>query len=114
MPTMTKSPPELTARFEAFCTRFPEGRPRKMFGYPALFVGGNLATSLFRARWVVRLGAADLVAALALPGADRFEPMAGRPMTGYALLPTEIVADDDALADWVGRAIAFARTLPPK
>ena len=36
-----------------------------MFGYPAMFVGGNYATGLYEESWVVRLGAEDLDALLA-------------------------------------------------
>lgn len=114
MSSFTKSPPGLIARFGEIAARFPEAQPRKMFGYPALFVGGNLVTGLFADRWTIRLGPADLAEALALPGADPFSPMAGRIMTGYALLPVAVVADDDALASWVQRAVAFGRTLPAK
>lgn len=114
MPSFTKSAPELVSRFEAMSARFPDARPRQMFGYPALFVGGNLVTGLFGDAWNVRLAPDDLEALLALPGARRFEPMAGRPMKGYALLPADVVADDDALSTWVGRAVAFGRTLPAK
>ena len=114
MPSMTKSPPELVARFAATATRFPEAQPRKMFGYPALFVGGNLVTGLFADGWMIRLAAADLAELLALPGARPFEPMAGRAMKGYALLPPDVVADDAAIGGWIERAIAFVRTLPAK
>jgi hypothetical protein len=47
-------------------------------------------------------------------GAGPFEPMPGKPMKGYATLPVDVVADDAALGDWVGRAIAFGRTLQAK
>lgn len=114
MPSFTKSPPELIARFGAIAARFPEAQQRKMFGYPALFVGGNLVTGLFAEQWMIRLAPADLDDVLTLPGASPFSPMAGRTMTGYATLPTDVVADDDALTSWVERAIAFGRTLPAK
>ena len=51
---------------------------------------------------------------MALDGAGPFEPMHGRPMTGYTLLPTTVVDDDAAVRDWVGRAIGHAASLPPK
>lgn len=114
MPTMPKSPPALIARFDEVAGRHPSATRRKMFGYPALFVGGNLTTSLHADRWVIRLAPNDLEEALRLPGAGRFEPMPGRPMNGYALLPHEVVADDAALDAWIGRAIGFVSTLPPK
>ncbi len=85
-----------------------------MFGYPALFVGGNLATSLFEDRWVARLAPDDVARALELPGAERFAPAPNRVMRGWVLLPRETVDDDAALDGWVERAMAFAGSLPPK
>ena len=114
MPTFEKSPPELVARFEAAAARHPEGARRQMFGYPALFVGGNLATGLFADGWMVRLGDLDLAALLALPGAAPFSPMAGRTMRGYGTLPPAVVADEGTLDAWLERAIAHAGSLPPK
>ncbi|HEX7347497.1 MAG TPA: TfoX/Sxy family protein [Candidatus Limnocylindrales bacterium] len=114
MPTFEKSSPELIARFDAAAARFPEAERRKMFGYPALFVSGNLVTGLFARTWMIRLPDDDRAALLELPGAAPFEPMPGRTMKGYATLPEDVVADDDALDDWVRRAIAFGRTLPAK
>jgi hypothetical protein len=111
---MDKSPAALIQRFDAIAAERPDAERRLMFGYPCLFVGGNLATGLFEDRWQVRLGAADTAALLAIDGAAPFEPMPGRPMTGYTLLPLAVVDDDAAVRDWVGRAISFAASLPPK
>jgi TfoX/Sxy family transcriptional regulator of competence genes len=114
MPTFEKSSPGLVARFDAAAARFPEAERRKMFGYPALFVGGNLVTGLFAEHWMIRLPDDDRVELLGLPGAAPFEPMAGRAMKGYATLPPDVVAADEALDGWIRRAIAFGRTLPAK
>ncbi|MEW6225223.1 MAG: TfoX/Sxy family protein [Chloroflexota bacterium] len=114
MPSFEKSPPDLVARFEAAAARHPEAARRKMFGYPALFIGGNLATGLFADTWMVRLAPADLEALLALPGAAPFSPMPGRTMRGYATLPADVVADDPALDGWLRRSLAFTGMLPPK
>lgn len=114
MPKFEKSPPELVARFDVVAARFGQAQRRQMFGYPALFVGGNLATGLFADAWMVRLGAVDLAAVLALPGASPFSPMPGRSMTGYATLPASVIADDAALEGWVARAVACAASLPAK
>jgi len=113
-PPFPKSPPELVARFDAVAAGYPEIQRRLAFGYPCLFVGGNMVTGLHGDRWFVRLGGADLAEALALDGAAPFEVMPGRPMTGYALLPTAVVADDPAVRYWLDRAIEFGGTLPPK
>jgi TfoX/Sxy family transcriptional regulator of competence genes len=114
MPAFEKSPPELVARFTEVAARHPGAQQRKMFGYPALFIGGNMATGLFADRWVVRLLPADLEALMALPGAEPFSPMPGRSMTGWATLPREVVGDDDALDPWLERSFAFAASLPAK
>ena len=116
MPSFDKSPAELLERFGVVLDRVatPSTTRRKMFGYPAAFVGGNLATGLFRDGWFVRLPPDRLSAVLASGEAQPFEPMAGRPMKGYAMLPPTIVADDSAIDAWVGRALAFTATLPPK
>jgi TfoX/Sxy family transcriptional regulator of competence genes len=114
MPKFTPAPAALIERFDATAARFPDAQRRKMFGYPAMFVGGNLVTGLFADRWMIRLADEDRVALLRLPGATPFEPMPGRTMAGYAVLPEDVVADDAALDRWVGRAVAFGRTLPAK
>jgi TfoX/Sxy family transcriptional regulator of competence genes len=114
MPSFEKSPPELVARFEDAAARHPDAQRRKMFGYPALFVGGNLATGLFADTWMVRLGNDDLASLMVLPGAGPFSPMPGRTMTGYGTLPPDVVADDAELDRWVELALAFAASLPAK
>jgi TfoX/Sxy family transcriptional regulator of competence genes len=114
MPALEKSPAELVERFARTAARHADAQPRKMFGYPALFVGGNMATGLFADRWVVRLAPEDLSTLMNLPGAGPFSPMPGRVMSGWATLPEDVVADDTRLDDWVARAMAFAASLPPK
>ena len=111
---MPKSPPALIERFDAVVADFPEATRRLTFGYPCLYVGGNMVTGLFGDSWHVRVGKEDTDELLQLPGARPFEPMPGRPMTGFTLLPTSIVDDDEAIRKWVRRAIAYGATLPPK
>jgi len=85
-----------------------------MFGYPAAFIGGNLATGLFENGWMVRLGPDEANRIVAAGDGRPFEPMAGRPMTGYVLLPAAEISEDAAIEEWVRRAIAYAATLPRK
>ena len=113
-PTFAKSPPGLVARYRAILAAHPEASERPMFGYPASFVGGNMATGLYEADWYVRLSGDALAELLAHPGATPFTPMPGRPMRAYAVLPPSVVADDEAVETWVARAIAFTASLPPK
>jgi hypothetical protein len=113
MPTLTKSPPELVEQFARVLDGYPQATRKQMFGYPAAFVGGNLATSLFHDRWVVRLPDAEAEAAKAA-GADAFEPVPGRPMKAFVLVPVADVADDERIRGWVERGLAHAGSMPPK
>jgi TfoX/Sxy family transcriptional regulator of competence genes len=114
VPALEKPPAALVERFDAVAARHPDAQRRKMFGYPALFVGGNMATGLFADRWVVRMHPEDIDQLLALPGAEPFAPMPGRTMGGWAVLPRDVVDDDPSLDRWLARAFAFAASLPAK
>lgn len=114
MPSMDKSPAALVARFDAVAARFPEAQRRLTFGYPCLYVGGNMVSGLFRDGWHVRLADSDLAAVQALEGARPFEPMPGRPMTGFTLLPPAVIDDDGALDGWIRRAIDYGTSRPAK
>lgn len=108
-----KAPPELVERFEAAVAGIDGMEVRKMFGYPAGFVGGHMATGLHQESWIVRLAEADREDRKAAGWAG-FEPMPGRPMREYLSLPAEVVEDPDQARDWVERAAAYVRALPPK
>jgi TfoX/Sxy family transcriptional regulator of competence genes len=57
---------------------------RKMFGYPAYFINGNMFVGVFGDKIFLRLSDADITEALgAHMGVGPFEPMKGRPMRGY-------------------------------
>jgi TfoX/Sxy family transcriptional regulator of competence genes len=116
MPKWEKAPTDLADRFAAVVDRLGDDATtrRKMFGYPAAFVNGNMATGLFGARWFVRL---PVERAGELPGgtdAEPFAPMPGRAMKGYVMVPDEALADDAVLDTWIRAALAFTATLPPK
>ena len=105
---------ELAALFDRVVPTEPDVTRRKMFGWPAAFVGSRMFASLHRESVVIRLEPDQLAAFLLLPGASPFEPMPGRPMTGYALVPLSMLADEPELRAWLDRALAFTRALPPK
>ena len=113
MPSFTKSPPELVERFGKVMDRYPDAERKKMFGYPAAFVGGNMATGLFADRWVVRLPDAEIEPAKAA-GAGSFEPVPGKPMKAFVAIPAADIADDSAIHTWVERGLAHAASLPAK
>jgi TfoX/Sxy family transcriptional regulator of competence genes len=109
-----KSPPDLVARFEATMSGVPGASLRKMFGYPAAFAtNGHMFTGLHEDRWVIRLPD-EARAELAAAGGTPFEPMPGRPMREYLVLPDAVAADPGTLATWLERSLAYAGGLPPK
>jgi TfoX/Sxy family transcriptional regulator of competence genes len=103
----------MVAAFESMAPGGPEAEERQMFGYPAAFVHGHLFMSLHSGGFVVRLAEPDREQ-LRARGGKPFEPMPGRVMREYTLLPSDVTGDPDALAAWVARAYAFAAALPPK
>lgn len=114
MPSFAKSPPELVQRFTSLTADLPGAERRQMFGYPCLFVDGNMVSGLHGSDWFVRLTERDREELLGHDGAGPFEVMPGRPMTGYLVLPPSIIADDQATRGWVRRAIDYGLSLPAK
>jgi TfoX/Sxy family transcriptional regulator of competence genes len=107
-----KSPQGLIDLFAECLPDDPRIERRKMFGYPAAFVHGNMCAGLFGERMFARLSDQDRAA---LPGGGSdFEPMPGRPMKAYAVIPDDVVADEAALAEVLARSAAFTAALPPK
>ena len=90
----------------------PEAEDRKMFGCPCGFVHGNMFMGLHGDGLFLRLSPGDRAALTALGGAA-FAP-GGRAMREYVTLPPAILADSKLLQQWVGRAYAFASTMPTK
>src|SRR5258708_12674546 len=86
MPSFSKSPPELVERFATVMDDYPDAVRKKMFGYPAAFVGGNMATGLFADQWVVRLPD-DQIAAAKHARAGPVEPMPATPLKTPSPLP---------------------------
>jgi TfoX/Sxy family transcriptional regulator of competence genes len=105
-----KSPPGLTATFDAAIAGKPGVERRQMFGYPCAFLNGNLLSGLFQDQMMVRLSEADRTKAVVEAGAEPFAP-GGRPMREYVVLPPGIVADKRKLGLWLKRAIAHVETL---
>lgn len=87
---------------------------RQMFGYPAAFVNGNMFAGLFEDSCIARLPPHVRAALDAEHGVRDFEPMPGRPMRAYAVLPDAVLEDEAKLAQLLASACDFAAGLPPK
>jgi TfoX/Sxy family transcriptional regulator of competence genes len=86
---------------------------RKMFGGLAFMLDGNMAFGVVGDELMVRVGPDAYTDALARPHAREMD-FTGRSMKGMVYVDADGVAEDDALADWVGLGLAYAGSLPAK
>ena len=107
------SPQGLVELFDRVAPAGPDVTRRKMFGFPAAFVNGNLCCGTFRQVIMLRLPD-EARGELEAQGGAPFEPMAGRAMKGYLAVSPGLFPDEAALRAWLERAAEFTRTLPPK
>ncbi|MGP8075227.1 MAG: TfoX/Sxy family protein [Thermoplasmata archaeon] len=87
---------------------------KKLFGQPAAFMNGNLFFGVFGEKLFVRLSEADRESARRLPGFVNFEPMPGRAMSEYFVLPKTVLESPSRSREWVRRSFRYAAGLPPK
>ena len=86
---------------------------RPMFGNLSAFVNGNMFCGLFGEDLFVRVSDEDQ-AKIRKQGGRPFEPMPGRAMTGYVVLPGGWQKKTDTTRDWIVVALRWSKKLPPK
>jgi TfoX/Sxy family transcriptional regulator of competence genes len=109
-----KSPETLVQKFAELVPLDPRVERRKMFGYPAAFVAGNLFMGLHQEALILRLSDDDRESFLKIDGASVFEPMPGRPMREYVVVPSPMVDRETSLAGWIRRSLEYATAIPSK
>ena len=105
--------PALADRVRVFLAQTAGLQEKRMFGGVAFMVGGNMAVGISGTDLMVRIDPSESDAALTQPGVRVFD-MTGRPMKGWLLVDSSVLAGDDDLAAWIDRGVAFARSLPAK
>ena len=86
-----------------------------MFGYPAYFINGNMFAGLFADKLFIRLSEPDIAEIRkTCRGVDNLEPMPGRSMKGYVVLPKSVYSDDVSFAEWLNKSINYVSFLPVK
>lgn len=113
MPAMPKPDEKTKAFFRSVVPEESGVQIRPMFGNLAAFVNGNMFTGLFGPGLFVRVSGDDQ-AELIAAGGGPFEPMPGRAMTGYTMLPDGLQRDRAKARAWVLRALESTRRMPPK
>ena len=87
---------------------------RKMFSYPAGFANGQMFASLFGDSFILRLPEAARAVFIQQHDSRLFEPMPGRPMREYVVVPPALLQDGRQFDDWLAKAVTYAQSLPPK
>lgn len=88
-PKMPKVGPKTVARFEALADEFEArgARRSQMFGMPVIKAGDKVFAGTYGDAMTFKLAPEDLAAARRLKGVEPFEPMPGRAMKEWVLVP---------------------------
>ncbi len=86
-----KSPQWMIELFAASLPERPGLERRKMFGYPAAFANGNMFAGLFQDIAFARLPPEPAAELEAEYGLIHFDPMPGRPMRAYRVIPADLL-----------------------
>jgi TfoX/Sxy family transcriptional regulator of competence genes len=87
---------------------------RPMFGNISAFVNGNMFFGIFGNDLFVRLSIEDQVEILKNKGASMLEPMKGRPMKDYIVMPKIWMDRPDTVRSWISKSLEWSSKLPPK
>jgi TfoX/Sxy family transcriptional regulator of competence genes len=104
----------LATRIRALIAHDPDVSEQRMFGGLGFLIGGNLAVAASgQGGLMVRVEPDETEALVAEPHARPFE-MRGRPMDGWLRVDDDGLQTQEQLEPWVGRGVAYARSLPAK
>jgi len=80
-------------------------REKKMFGCPVYFVNNNMFIGVFQDDIFIRLSESDREEILSTyDEATQFEPMKGRKMKEYIVLPESLYNDPEKFEEWLKRS----------
>lgn len=91
----------------------PEIVEKKMFGGVAYMLRGNMAIGIHNDGLMVRVDKEEHESVLAEPGVSEMK-MGNKTMRGFLVVGAETIAEDQVLASWIDRGLAYAGNLPPK
>ncbi|HEV2120429.1 MAG TPA: TfoX/Sxy family protein [Candidatus Bathyarchaeia archaeon] len=87
---------------------------RPIFGNISSFVNGNMFAGLFGNDIFVRLSEEDRQELLEQKGAAYLEPMRGKPMKEYVVIPKPWMNEPATIRLWLSRSLDSTSKLPPK
>jgi len=91
----------------------PRIKVRPMFGNVSAFVNGNMFMGLFGNDLFLRLSDKDNHELLENGGVV-LEPMKGKPMKDYTLIPRTWSTEPDKVRLWISKSLAWASKLPER
>jgi TfoX/Sxy family transcriptional regulator of competence genes len=87
-------------------------REKKMFGCPVYFVNNNMFTGVFQDDIFIRLSESDREEILSTyDEATQFEPMNGRKMKEYIVLPESLYNDPEKFEEWLNGSNSYVYSL---
>lgn len=108
------APDAMVRIFENALKALPEAETHKMFGYLCSFMNGQMFAGLHQENMVLRLSEEDRLELFRSDDARPFEPMTGRVMRAYVIVPQSILNSKTELPMWLQKASPYAKSLPPK
>jgi TfoX/Sxy family transcriptional regulator of competence genes len=85
-----------------------------MFGNISAFVNGNMFAGVFGDDIFIRLSEENRQGLLAEEGAAYLEPMKGKPMKDYVVIPKGWHNKPERIRSWLSRSLLSTSKLPPK
>ena len=86
---------------------------KKMFGGLAFMISGHMCCGIIGEKLMLRVGAGQYDELLQKKHASAMD-FTGKPMKGMLYIEPEGIAEDQNLSQWIGKALDFVSTLPPK
>lgn len=114
MNKIPRSSKESEALLRSLLPKGEEVSLRPMFGNLSAFVGGSMFMGVYGEDFFVRLSDSDRGELLRNEGASTFEPMPGRRMKEYVVVPRPWTRDASKIKPWVERSFEWSSKLPSK
>lgn len=86
---------------------------KRMFGGVCFLVRGHMVCGVEKSRLMLRVSPEQTDELMARRGAAPMD-FTGRVMRGFLYVDSEMIADDDALREWLSHPLRYVATLPPK
>jgi len=87
---------------------------KKMFGCPVGFINGNMFMGLHNDKIILKLGENEREGFIREYNAEIFEPMPGRKMREYVVIPENLLTNISSLKTWCEKSYEYTSKLKPK